>query len=401
MQTSANYTLKLMEGTDNVKRQDFVDNFTTIDTQMKIINDNSYPGVTATGTNSYVGTTDRIKTLGKGTKLTLFVTVDATGSCTLNLNSYGAKNIKDSFGNIVTNLKKDIPYNLCYNGMDFILQGKGGGGTATANTILSGYTASTDTGLVTGTIPTMGSEEYAGWRRATVSTASIDGRVHLCIPDGYYNGQGNGGMQGVFSDDANFVAANLLGGKSYFGLNGGIANNYGIWKYSGTPMPANGRLHMYPPKGYYDPAGGTGVYYDSPDFVAANILDGKNIFGMVGNLTTQSLIGAQYMSGTAIVNSNATYYGTISIYTPFAPNIIVVQGKCKLGTRTSPFDANIAAVYYRSYDTIYATSFRYGMLNSENHDPIIAGTNTFTVVDAMSSSYTIIGGNTVSWWAIG
>ncbi|AGX43269.1 hypothetical protein [Clostridium saccharobutylicum] len=40
MQKSANYGLKLFEGTDNVKRQDFVDNFQTIDTQLKKISDN-------------------------------------------------------------------------------------------------------------------------------------------------------------------------------------------------------------------------------------------------------------------------------------------------------------------------------------------------------------------------
>ncbi len=97
-----------------------------IGTQLSDMVQDSYPSVIATGTNSYVGSTDKIKSLGKGTtKLTLFVGADATGNCSLNLNSYGAKNIKDSFGNIVNNFKKDIPYNLCYNGTDFILQGKG------------------------------------------------------------------------------------------------------------------------------------------------------------------------------------------------------------------------------------------------------------------------------------
>lgn len=43
MQTSANYGLKLFEGTDNVKRQDFVDNFQKIDTTMKSIYDSKIP----------------------------------------------------------------------------------------------------------------------------------------------------------------------------------------------------------------------------------------------------------------------------------------------------------------------------------------------------------------------
>lgn len=222
MQLSANYGLYLPEGTDNVKRQNFVDNFTKIDTEMKTINDNGYPNVTATGTNAYAGSTDKIKSLGKGTKLTLFIGVDATGNCTLNLNSYGAKNIKDSFGNIVTNLKKDVPYNLCYNGTDFILQGKGGGGNATAAQILKDATATVNSGPIVGTMPNH--TFSANNNNYTIpSSVKTDGMGTLCIapPNGYYTDEVNAnGFGELAATDAEFIASNILNTANIFGLQG-------------------------------------------------------------------------------------------------------------------------------------------------------------------------------------
>lgn len=177
MRISSNYGLKLMEGTDNVKRQDFVDNFTKIDTEMREIENEAYPIVEATGTNAYIGATARIKSLGKGTKLTLFVGVNANGNCSLNLNSYGTKNIKDSNGNIVTNMKANIPYNLCYNGTDFILQGKGGGGNLIPKYLLAGYYGEGDNGRVDGAMVNRG---------APTSNLNCGGVVNL--QEGYYSG---------------------------------------------------------------------------------------------------------------------------------------------------------------------------------------------------------------------
>lgn len=177
MRISSNYGLKLMEGTDNVKRQDFVDNFTKIDTEMREIENEAYPIVEATGTNAYIGATARIQSLGKGTKLTLFVGANANGNCSLNLNSYGTKNIKDSNGNIVTNMKANIPYNLCYNGTDFILQGKGGGGNLIPKYLLAGYYGEGDNGRVDGAMVNRG---------APTSNLNCGGVVNL--QEGYYAG---------------------------------------------------------------------------------------------------------------------------------------------------------------------------------------------------------------------
>ncbi|WP_242850815.1 phage tail protein, partial [Clostridium sp. IBUN13A] len=97
----------------------------TLSTRLNDLTSDSYPIVEATGTNAYIGASARIKAVGKGTRCTLFVGTASNGNCSLNLNNSGAVAIKDSNGNVVTNMKANIPYNLCHNGSDFILQGKG------------------------------------------------------------------------------------------------------------------------------------------------------------------------------------------------------------------------------------------------------------------------------------
>lgn len=116
------------------------------------IQDSIYITIEATGTNNYVASSSLITSLkSKRTRFTLFVANDSTGNCTLNLNSFGAKNIKDANGNIVKNLKKNIPYNVVYNGQDFILQGKGGGGNAQPGDVRQGKKFTNDNGEQVGT----------------------------------------------------------------------------------------------------------------------------------------------------------------------------------------------------------------------------------------------------------
>ena len=144
----------------------------------KVIND-SYPIVEATGTNDYIGKSSVIKSVGKGTRCTLFVNKDATGKCTLNLNDSGVAAIKDSNGNEVTNLKAGIPYNLCHNGSGFILQGKGGGGNLIPDYLLEGYYGEGDNGRVNGAMKDNGSVNVS---------LPINGSY--VIPKGYHNGKG-------------------------------------------------------------------------------------------------------------------------------------------------------------------------------------------------------------------
>ena len=90
-----------------------------------------------------------------GMAVAVKININSTGSSTLNVNNLGAKTIKDSLGNdiISDGLKQDIIYSLRYNltNQTFIVQGKGGGGTANADDLYIGTTATNDSGLIIGT----------------------------------------------------------------------------------------------------------------------------------------------------------------------------------------------------------------------------------------------------------
>ncbi|WP_243128635.1 hypothetical protein [Clostridium butyricum] len=303
MQTSSNYGLKLMEGTDNVKRQDFVDNFTKIDTEMRAIENGGYPIVEATGTNAYVGANVRIKSLGKGTKLTLFVSANANGNCSLNLNSYGTKNIKDSNGNIVTNMKANIPYNLCYNGTDFILQGKGGGGNLIPKYLLAGYYGEGDNGRVDGAMVNRG---------AVTQTLSPDGMITL--PEGYYNS---------------------------VKITQSLPVLTGVRMATGVAKWEDGGLAVYPEKGYQKGGSGDGEIKVSVAQIQSvngwlkpqNILAGCEICGINGTATIESMGGSTFVSGTGSVTLTEKQSRILVDFSAKVPSTVrVIWGKFTSGS---------------------------------------------------------------------
>lgn len=122
-----------------------------------------HPGyAAATGiANTYAVTLNPAPTsYTDGMGIVVKINVASTGASTLNVNGLGAKTILDSLGNAITagGLKANTPYTMRYNGTFFIVQGKGGGGTATSSDILLGKTATTDIGFITGnaTIESLG-----------------------------------------------------------------------------------------------------------------------------------------------------------------------------------------------------------------------------------------------------
>ena len=163
----------------------------------------SYPIVEATGTNTYIGASARIKAVVKGTRCTLFVGTASNGNCSLNLNNSGAVVIKDSNGNVVTNMKANIPYNICHNGSDFILQGKGGGGNLIPKYLLAGYYGEGDNGRVDGAMVNRG---------APTSNLNCGGVVNL--QEGYYAGGQIIANSLASQTPANATAAQILAGYS-------------------------------------------------------------------------------------------------------------------------------------------------------------------------------------------
>lgn len=152
---------------------------------------------------------------------------DSGSNPTLNWNALGAKPIKKPNGNAAV-LKSGGVYTLRYNATtgNFILQGEGASGNATASDLLSGKTASTDAGDITGTMTNRGS--------VGVQNLTAEGAEYT-IPQGYHNGLGKvkaviagliasvikagttvGGILGTFTSDANATAPEIANGKTAY-----------------------------------------------------------------------------------------------------------------------------------------------------------------------------------------
>ncbi|MBO9606616.1 MAG: hypothetical protein J7639_11725 [Paenibacillaceae bacterium] len=174
-------------------------------------------GTTGGSANTYSLTlSPALASYAAGVCVAVKINVANTGSSTLNVNGLGAKTIKDSKGNNLTSGKLVLGsiYTLRYDGANFILQGEGGEyGTAVAADVLSGKTVGTDAGLVAGTMINRSTGDYSS------SSQSVSGTMlKLPIPENAYYGTG----ANVTRTDANFVAGNILSGKSIFGVAGSL-----------------------------------------------------------------------------------------------------------------------------------------------------------------------------------
>lgn len=209
---------------DNKSVQQKIDDFTShlADYTLQV------PYAEATGTaNTYSATLNPAPTsLVNGLALAVKIPVDSTGTSTLNVNGLGAKTIKKANGSDVTNLKAGGIYTLRYDGVNFILQGEGASGNATASDLLLGKTATTDAGEITGTIPSKGAQIYT----PTTSNQVIAAGQYLS------------GAQTIVGD-ANLIPANIKEGVSIFGKIGTLPT--GKKFASGNVTSQHGTINFY------------------------------------------------------------------------------------------------------------------------------------------------------------
>ena len=120
MQYSTNNHLKLMEGTDNVKRQDFVDNYNLIDNGLS-----KFYVATQSSTNVYKITTGANKTsLQNGYSIRVAIPNNSNGAVSITVDSVTVP-VKKPNGNAVTNFKQNGVYSLTYYNSVFILASGG------------------------------------------------------------------------------------------------------------------------------------------------------------------------------------------------------------------------------------------------------------------------------------
>lgn len=316
--------------------------------------------VTEGSDNAYICNLEDITEYTKGLAICIEPHADSTGASTLNINDIGAIEIKDGNGNSITagGLKTGIPYNLRYNGVNFILQGKGGGGNATPDKLLEGYKATVDSGQIVGTmrnvtgtiqgssasdaftnnaITGVASNSYVG----AFDYAGVNGyvenlRVHITnllagnIKAGVKVGGEKGYIQGTFTSDANAQAGHILSGYSAYvnanKINGNIPVLTGIRNATGVARWSDNGLAVYPERGYQKGGAGDGEIKVSQaqlintyGITANKIVSGQEIAGVWGTAIT----GALYNNGT--INHVSGTSNTITL--PFSPVCIYIYYK--------------------------------------------------------------------------
>ncbi|MBM7698693.1 cell envelope integrity protein TolA [Kurthia huakuii] len=195
----------------------------------------------SSGVNAKIISNAAVKSYVEGLQVK-FKNSDAnTGNVTVNINGLGTKKLLSFAGAELKSaeLRVNMVYNVVYNGADFFLASGGvntGDATALSNDILSGKTAYVDGQKVTGTMANRGG-----------ITEYIAPNDTITIPEGYHNGSGKVVQQvntkgaetfipktvdqqilvgqllvgtQTIKGDANLVGANIVSGKSIFGVNG-------------------------------------------------------------------------------------------------------------------------------------------------------------------------------------
>lgn len=183
-----------------------------------LTNDRIYYCGTTTGTNAYIVTNNKIKAYTEGLTVRVKIGTASTGASTLNINGLGAKTILDSLGNAITSggLKAELMYQLSYNGTNFIVLGKGGGGNATSDQVLINKTFTNDSGLQNGTMPNRGAV-----------TATLNAGGSYTIPAGYHNGSGKVTAKSLATQMANngvtlTSASQLISGIKAYSKSGAL-----------------------------------------------------------------------------------------------------------------------------------------------------------------------------------
>lgn len=255
--TTTNFAINKPTGNENVTRDAYRAVLDQIDTALKAVEDtaasemtthkadateHSYYAVDTGAANACVVTLAPAPTAYvDGLTVRVKIANASTGASTLNVNGLGAKTILDSNGNAIApgGLKAGLIYTMCYNSTtgSFILQAKGGG-TATAGDLISGKTATVDTGQITGTLALTGTaiatnvlegQTFYNTDPKTKVTGTIASKAASVYTPGTADqtiaaGQYLSGAQTI-KGDANLVAANIKSGLSLFGVAGSYAGD--------------------------------------------------------------------------------------------------------------------------------------------------------------------------------
>lgn len=377
-------------------------NLIKIDSDITMLNTLS----TTTGTASAFLVALPKFTLVAGQKFTAKFHTAGTGNPTAAVNSTAAKPLKKGDGTSAFLPKSGGTYTFVYDGTNFVLQGEGASGNATASDLLLGKTSSSDAGDIEGTIPV---------KTGVVNTFAAapaqwpDGALALYPEGGCYNWAAPTEIKVSLAQlqiaEPDLVAANWPVTKILFGLQGTIPRRAGLSQsYVFDATSTVGRIYVRPPDGCYD-GGNDYVYIDDPDFDSSNWATNKNLFGRQGTIPVRTANNeATAIDGTSsgarlyFRPPNGLYNGATDFVYKDEPNFIAsnfpedrnvfgLQGTMK-AHRTGGANSHTAAVRYSADNTrIYLTpelglydggwTFTYADHPDFIQDNILAGKNPF------------------------
>ena len=154
------------------------------------------------------------------------------------------------------------------------------------------------------------------------------------------------------------VAANVLSGKTFINstgqvITGNMTNRGGAQTI--TPGTSNKTLNA----GYY--SGNITVKGDS-NLVAANIVSGKSIFGVTGTATASSLGGKNFASGTCNVTCGSAANTSVTITTnlSFKPSIIILFYTTIKSNQGYGFNGSVVSSENYSADTGHSVEGNWG-----------------------------------------
>lgn len=364
----------------------------------------------ATGTDNYEVTINDVGNFGdyiEGMIICIKIPNDSTGASTIDVNGWGATPILDNLGNEIGagGLKANIPYNLCYNGTNFIVLGKGGGGNATPEQLVKGATATTDTGQIVGTMEQRKaffisdsladygfSEDSFSITESNMSGIGLCSRITVSTKDEYLSDSvgiaiqgvhstyvksgvkvgGNKGFVGTFTSDATAQTWQILTGQSAYVNGDKITGTMVNLSSSSTIQHESGNsTKVIQADGLFVGNNTDGVrrvsfrYNGSNGFITGNtlfglpestvasslgitsnkIVSGNTVCGVAGNVTAESLGGAtKHTVQLSCTGESKTFYTL-----PFVPTILT----CTQGNRASVINLN----EYSSSEPYISVSF--------------------------------------------
>lgn len=156
------------------------------------------------------------------------------------------------------------------------------------------------------------------------------------------------------------------------------------------------RIYVRPQYGYYD--GNVASYVDDGNFIATNIVAGKSIFGLAGAATIESLGGKRYATGTAIPQKHSDFIATIDLSAlPFIPSVISTTGTAKVYDSRGGLIFVTAGTLYQSNVGVYLSCAK-GMIGIISPSRITFNLSAIQVFNNISAE-SVDNGGLITWYA--